>query len=179
MTDSIRHPGPDADGHYFWPNAAPSDANVRPSTATNLKVSGVALGHRRLSIIDVTGSAQPLGNEDNRIQIVFNGEIYNYAELRVQLINAGHKFRTEGDTEVIVHLYEQYGLDFVTHLRGMFAGLIVDRLFIAWSTFSPRLIRLVDILYRLAICVCVRLFVRAEIQFFVNDRRSANRCMQL
>lgn len=115
MTDSIRHRGPDADGHYFWPSRGSQTSQV-----------GVALGHRRLSIIDVAGSAQPLGNEDNSVQIVFNGEIYNYLELRADLIRAGHQFRTDGDTEVIVHLYEQHGLDFVKFLRGMFALAIWD-----------------------------------------------------
>ena len=116
MTDSIRHRGPDADGHYFWPH--------RNSAAASSP--GVALGHRRLSIIDVAGSSQPQGNEDDTIQIVFNGEIYNYLELRADLIRAGHQFRTDGDTEVIVHLYEQHGLEFVQHLRGMFALAIWD-----------------------------------------------------
>ncbi len=115
MTDSIRHRGPDADGHYFWP--------TRDFRSDGI---GVALGHRRLSIIDVAGSAQPLGNEDGSIQITFNGEIYNYLELRADLVRAGHQFRTDGDTEVIVHLYEQYGLDFVKHLRGMFVLAIWD-----------------------------------------------------
>ncbi len=115
MTDSIRHRGPDADGHYSWPSRDTHDAHT-----------GVALGHRRLSIIDVAGSAQPLGNEDGSIQITFNGEIYNYLELRADLIRAGHQFKTDGDTEVIVHLYEQHGLDFVKHLRGMFALAIWD-----------------------------------------------------
>jgi len=115
MTDSIRHRGPDADGHYFWPSR-----EARSSS------TGVALGHRRLSIIDVAGSAQPLGNEDGSIQITFNGEIYNYLELRADLLRAGHQFRTDGDTEVIVHLYEEYGLDFVKHLRGMFVLAIWD-----------------------------------------------------
>lgn len=115
MTDSIRHRGPDADGHYFWPSRDVRSASM-----------GVALGHRRLSIIDVAGSAQPLGNEDGSVQIVFNGEIYNYLELRADLLRAGHQFKTDGDTEVIVHLYEQYGLDFVKHLRGMFALAIWD-----------------------------------------------------
>ncbi len=124
MTDTIRHRGPDADGHYFWPAGdTRSAANGRPSESPR---TGVALGHRRLSIIDVASSAQPLGNEDNSIQIVFNGEIYNYQELRTGLLNAGHQFRTGGDTEVIVHLYEQHGLDFVNHLRGMFALAIWD-----------------------------------------------------
>ena len=113
MTDAIQHRGPDAEG--FWRHEQESDH--RP---------GVALGHRRLSIIDVDGSAQPLCNEDGSIWIAFNGEIYNYQELRPNLLAAGHKFRTDGDTEVIVHLYEQYGLDFVDHLRGMFAIAIWD-----------------------------------------------------
>ncbi|MEZ6121931.1 MAG: hypothetical protein R3C49_02005 [Planctomycetaceae bacterium] len=113
MTDAIAHRGPDAEGHWM----VEQSGERRP---------GVALGHRRLSIIDVAGSAQPLGNEDNSIQIVFNGEIYNYRELREPLLAAGHRFRTDGDTEVIVHLYEQHGLDFVQHLRGMFALAIWD-----------------------------------------------------
>lgn len=119
MTGSLRHRGPDADGHYFWP----AGAGAGGAAATGLQV---ALGHRRLSIIDVAGSAQPLGNEDGTIQIIFNGEIYNYRELRPGLIARGHQFHTDGDTEVIVHLYEEYGLDFVQHLRGMFAMAIWD-----------------------------------------------------
>ena len=113
MTDAIQHRGPDAEGHLV----IDADGDSRP---------GVALGHRRLSIIDVSGSAQPLGNEDDSIQIVFNGEIYNYRELREPLVAAGHQFKTDGDTEVIVHLYEEYGLEFVQHLRGMFALAIWD-----------------------------------------------------
>ncbi|MCR9197236.1 MAG: asparagine synthase (glutamine-hydrolyzing) [Planctomycetaceae bacterium] len=113
MTDAISHRGPDADGQLHRPQATD-----RPT--------GVALGHRRLSIIDVAGSAQPMGNEDGSVQIVFNGEIYNYRELRDPLVQAGHQFRTDGDTEVIVHLYEEHGLEFVDHLRGMFALAIWD-----------------------------------------------------
>lgn len=112
MTDAIRHRGPDAEGHWF-------------TGSGNRNSAGVSLGHRRLSIIDVGGSAQPMGNEDGSIQIVFNGEIYNYQELRQQLVGS-HQFRTDGDTEVIVHLYEEHGLDFVQHLRGMFALAIWD-----------------------------------------------------
>lgn len=126
MTDSIRHRGPDADGYYFWPVNSNTNLSRGTKLSTNQQVKGVALGHRRLSIIDVVGSAQPLGNEDNSVQIVFNGEIYNYRELREELINAGHQFRTDGDTEVIVHLYEEYGLEFVKQLRGMFALAIWD-----------------------------------------------------
>ena len=114
MTHSIRHRGPDADGHFESP--------LTPESSR----CGVALGHRRLSIIDVDGSAQPLSNEDGRVQLIFNGEIYNYRELRPKLQAAGHVFRTDGDTEVIVHLYEEFGLDFVSHLRGMFVLAIWD-----------------------------------------------------
>ncbi|MFO1002417.1 MAG: asparagine synthase (glutamine-hydrolyzing) [Planctomycetaceae bacterium] len=127
MTDSIRHRGPDADGHYFSPvlDSRPSIGS-RTAESPTASSPSVALGHRRLSIIDVAGSVQPLGNEDGSVQIVFNGEIYNYLELRADLLRAGHQFRTDGDTEVIVHLYEQHGLDFVKHLRGMFALAIWD-----------------------------------------------------
>ena len=113
MTDAIQHRGPDAEGHWF----VEQSGDQRP---------GVALGHRRLSIIDVEGSPQPRGNEDGSIQIIFNGEIYNYKELRESLLTAGHEFATHGDTEVIVHLYEEYGVDCVQHLRGMFAFAIWD-----------------------------------------------------
>lgn len=86
----------------------------------------VGLGMRRLSIIDLEGGMQPIYNEDNTIRTVFNGEIYNFRELRKDLINAGHKFRTEGDTEVIVHAYEEYGENFATYLNGMFAIALHD-----------------------------------------------------
>ncbi len=112
MTDAISHRGPDAEGHLYVERTQQSP--------------GVGLGHRRLSIIDVAGSRQPLGNEDGQIQIVFNGEIYNYRELRADLVQRGHTFATDGDTEVIVHLYEEYGLEFVQHLRGMFAFAVWD-----------------------------------------------------
>jgi len=112
MTDAIRHRGPDAEGQAL--SGAGTDSSA-----------GVALGHRRLSIIDVDGSAQPMSNEDGTVSLIFNGEIYNYRELREGL-TANHQFRTTGDTEVIIHLYEEYGLDFVEHLRGMFALAIWD-----------------------------------------------------
>ncbi len=86
-----------------------------------------AIGMRRLSIIDVAGGHQPLSNENGTIWIVFNGEIYNHAELRQGLEQRGHRYRTNSDTETIVHLYEEYGRDCVTHLRGMFAFAIWDR----------------------------------------------------
>ena len=84
------------------------------------------LGHRRLSIIDLAASVQPMSNEDGTVWIVYNGEVYNFVELRQELLARGHQFRTAGDTEVIVHLYEEYGPDCVTRLRGMFAFAIWD-----------------------------------------------------
>lgn len=107
MTDVIVHRGPDDSG--FWTDR------------------GVGLGFRRLSIIDLAEGHQPLCNEDEQVWIVFNGEIYNYKELRKLLVDRGHQFRTNSDTEVIVHLYEEYGEDCVKMLRGMFGFVIWDR----------------------------------------------------
>jgi asparagine synthase (glutamine-hydrolysing) len=84
------------------------------------------IGHRRLSIIDLAASVQPMSNEDGTVWIVYNGEVYNFAALRRDLIARGHRFRTSGDTEVLVHLYEEFGADCVTRLRGMFAFAIWD-----------------------------------------------------
>jgi len=106
MCDAIVHRGPDDSGYFVAP--------------------GVALGMRRLSIIDVAGGQQPIGNEDGSIQVVFNGEIYNHHELRRGLVARGHRFRTRSDTETIVHLYEEIGEDFVLRLRGMFAIALWD-----------------------------------------------------
>jgi len=107
MADSIAHRGPDDDGYYF---------------------SGqIGLGFRRLSIIDLAGGHQPLSNEDGTVWIVFNGEIYNYQDLREDLLKKGHVFRTKTDTEVIVHLYEEYGEAGIQSLRGMFAFAIWDQ----------------------------------------------------
>jgi asparagine synthase (glutamine-hydrolysing) len=111
MTDVLRHRGPDDRGTY---RQQYSDG------------SGIGLGHRRLSIIDVDGGRQPIANEDGTVWIVFNGEIYNYLELRDDLIARGHRFSTNSDTETIVHLYEQYGVDCLARLRGMFAFAIWD-----------------------------------------------------
>jgi len=115
MNAAIRHRGPDSDGFY-----------VRP---------GIGLAMRRLAIVDLHTGDQPLSNEDGSVWIVFNGEIYNYPSLRPELEKRGHVFRTHSDTEAIVHLYEEYGLECVQHLRGMFAFAIWDekrrRLFIA------------------------------------------------
>ena len=113
MCDAIRHRGPDDDGCF-------ADASA-------------GLGMRRLSIIDLTGGHQPLANEDGSCTIVFNGEIYNYAELRTRLQQRGHQFRTAADTEVILHLYEERGEACVQELNGMFA-------FAIWDTRRRRLL---------------------------------------
>ena len=117
MTESLRHRGPDEDGYHScgYRDRPPYQA-----------VPGVALGHRRLSIIDVDSGSQPMSNEDDTVWIVFNGEIYNHASLRNRLHGAGHQFRTECDTEVIVHLYEDEGTDCFRYLNGMFAIAIWD-----------------------------------------------------
>ena len=120
MTDAIAHRGPDDQGHLIiQSNTKGSIINGRPSP-------GVALGFRRLSIIDLATGHQPLGNEDGTVQIVFNGEIYNYQQIRHRLEGAGHTFRTQTDTETIVHLYEDLGLGCFEHLNGMFAMAIWD-----------------------------------------------------
>ncbi len=107
MCGVIRHRGPDDQGAWLG--------------------DGVALGMRRLSIIDLAGGHQPIFNEDESILVVFNGEIYNYQELKEELRARGHHFRTNSDTETIVHAYEEYGDDCVKHLRGMFTFALWDR----------------------------------------------------
>ena len=106
MTDALAHRGPDGDGFY-----------------TN---THVALGHRRLAIIDRDGGVQPMANETGTVWVVFNGEIYNHRELRRQLIAKGHRFASVCDTEVIVHAYEEYGTDCVSRFEGMFAFAVYD-----------------------------------------------------
>ncbi|MBZ0309403.1 MAG: asparagine synthase (glutamine-hydrolyzing) [Anaerolineae bacterium] len=107
MNETIHHRGPDSDGYYLQP--------------------GVALAMRRLSIIDVAGGDQPIYNEDGTLAIVFNGEIYNFPELRKTLVSLGHEFQTNSDTECIVHAYESWGDDCLTHLNGMFAFALWDK----------------------------------------------------
>jgi len=117
MTDVLRHRGPDDGGFYS------SQYQLDPPYEA---VPGVALGFRRLSIIDVAGGHQPMSNEDDSVWVIFNGEIYNFPELRNRAEGSGHKFRTRSDTETIVHLYEDEGLDCFRHLNGMFAIAIWD-----------------------------------------------------
>jgi asparagine synthase (glutamine-hydrolysing) len=124
MTESISHRGPDDEGYY---------------------VSGpVGLGFRRLSIIDLGGGHQPMSDSDLNVWVIFNGEIYNFKELRQQLESYGHVFRTSSDTEVIVHGYKQWGEDVFNHLKGMFGLAIWDairrRLIIARDPFGIKLV---------------------------------------
>src|SRR5436189_1926471 len=106
MNKALLHRGPDEGGAHI-------DGSL-------------GFGHRRLSIVDVASGQQPMCNEDGTVWITFNGEIYNYAALREELLEKGHLFRTSSDTEVIVHLYEEDGEECVSKLRGMFAFAIWD-----------------------------------------------------
>jgi asparagine synthase (glutamine-hydrolysing) len=106
MSETLIHRGPDSDGTYA--------------------ADGIALSARRLAIIDLQTGDQPVGNEDGRIQVIQNGELYNYQELRRDLERRGHRFATQGDTEVLVHLYEEHGTAFLDRLRGMFAIALWD-----------------------------------------------------
>ncbi|MEK6543186.1 MAG: asparagine synthetase B, partial [Elusimicrobiota bacterium] len=106
MNSRLIHRGPDDAGYFQSP--------------------GVNLAMRRLKVIDLSGGAQPIFNEDKTVVVVFNGEIYNYRELRQELLAGGHRFVTDSDTEVLVHLYEASGLEMARCLRGMFAFAIWD-----------------------------------------------------
>ena len=120
MNDRIMHRGPDGEGYYI-------DGDI-------------AFGHRRLSIIDLSTGDQPIYNEDNSVVTVYNGEIYNYVELRSELESLGHEFKTKSDTEVLVHGYEEWHTDLPKHLRGMFAFAIYDKnrneIFLARDNFG-------------------------------------------
>ena len=109
MTETIKHRGPDDTGYY--------------------QKGPVGLAMTRLSIIDLEGGSQPIGNERGTVWVVFNGEIYNHLVLREELLKAGHSFKTRSDTEVLVHAYEEYGDAFVSKLRGMFAFALWDSTF--------------------------------------------------
>ena len=146
MSAVIGHRGPDGSGIYVC--------------------GELGLGHRRLSIIDLDGGAQPISNEDDTVQVVFNGEIYNFVELREELRRFGHVFKTRSDTEVIVHAYEQWGLDSVTRFNGIFA-------FALWDARKKQLLLARDHLgvkplyYALA---AGRLLFGSEIKCLLQDR---------
>jgi asparagine synthase (glutamine-hydrolysing) len=106
MNNTLRHRGPDEEGYYC--------------------ATDIGLAMRRLAIIDRAGGQQPISNEDESVWIVFNGEIYNHPELRAELLKRNHQFNTRSDTEVILHLYEDYGAECVQRLDGMFAFAIYD-----------------------------------------------------
>jgi asparagine synthase (glutamine-hydrolysing) len=140
MGDTIIHRGPDDYGCYSG--------------------KGIVMGMRRLSIIDVEGGHQPIANEDNTVWVVFNGEIYNFQMLRAELEDCGHVFRNNSDTEVIVHLYEEVGLEFVGRLRGMFAIAL-------WDSTRSRLVLARDRLGKKPLYVCEepdRLLFASEIK---------------
>ncbi|MDQ3472246.1 MAG: asparagine synthase (glutamine-hydrolyzing), partial [Acidobacteriota bacterium] len=122
MCERMTHRGPDSEGL--------------------MTTTGVALGMRRLAIIDLQAGEQPATSEDGQISVILNGEIYNYREIRSELEKRGHRFRSESDTEVLPHLYEEYGTEMVNHLNGMFAFAVWDarhrRLFIARDRFGEK-----------------------------------------
>src|ERR1700694_3564161 len=110
MAAALRHRGPDEEGFLAGDARAP----------------GLALGMRRLSIIDLAGGHQPVWNESRDVAVVFNGELYNYRELRERLALCGHHFVTQSDTEILVHAWEEWGEESLTELRGMFAFALLD-----------------------------------------------------
>ena len=111
MCDAIEHRGPDDDGMLVQEVGACT----------------VSMGMRRLAIIDTASGKQPISNEDDSVVVVYNGEIYNFQQLRQRLIKKGHTFQSTSDTEVLVHLYEEHGDALVDELHGMFAFAILDR----------------------------------------------------
>ena len=122
MGAAIQHRGPDGAGVFIGDD--------------------IGLAHVRLSVVDLAGGAQPLANEDGKVVVAYNGEIYNHAELRAELIAHGHRFRTTCDTEVIVHGYEQWGQDMLHRFNGQFSFALYDRrdrsVFLARDRFGVR-----------------------------------------
>lgn len=153
MNDALVHRGPDDEGAFDAPH--------------------VALAMRRLSIIDPAGAAQPLLNQAGWLSLVFNGEIYNYRELREELVAQGHVFRTEGDGEVILGLYERDGLGFVHRLRGMFAIALwdarVERLVLARDRMGEKPLYLVERGQTLTFASEMKALLRAGIVDFALD----------
>ena len=146
MRDTMSHRGPDEQGHYLKDR--------------------IGFGHQRLSIIDLTSGQQPLCNEDGTVWITYNGEIFNFESLRHRLLQKGHLFKTQCDTEVIVHLYEEYGPDCVKQLRGQFA-------FAIWDERQQRLMLARDRLGILPLSYAVdqgRLIFASEIKAILQDR---------
>lgn len=146
MTNSLIHRGPDGFGYVGlqpYGNGADVKQFERTKNIKSIPIeSKVIFGHRRLSIIDVNGTPQPLKNEDGTVWVTFNGEIYNYKELAKDLARKGHIIREAGDTEILVHLWEEYGEAMLHHLNGMFAFAIYDSkrdiLFLARDRFGEK-----------------------------------------
>jgi asparagine synthase (glutamine-hydrolysing) len=107
-TDRLIHRGPDSNGLWVHPQ------------------SHVGLGHTRLSVVDLEHGEQPIANENDRIHAVVNGEFYGYQEVQMELMRKGHKFRTNSDSEILLHLYEDHGLEALSYLRGEFAFILWD-----------------------------------------------------
>src|SRR5690349_975799 len=119
MCAAIVHRGPDGDGYYV-------NTGTDSVSAGRIPPSSIGLGMRRLAVVDLVTGQQPIHNEDRTVWVVFNGEIYNYRELREELERRGHRFYTKSDTETIVHAYEEWGLDAFVRLRGMFGIAVWD-----------------------------------------------------
>ena len=134
LTDQLNHRGPDGSGHWLGKTA---DQRFQ-----------VGLGHRRLSIIDIAGGAQPMWSTDGDVVVTFNGEIYNYVELREELQSLGHAFHTTCDTEVLIEAYRRWGDEALSRFRGMFAFALFDvsrqRLLLARDPFGKKPLFVVD-----------------------------------
>lgn len=152
MTWAIRHRGPDDSAHEFGSGCKSSDDSLM----------SVALGFRRLRIIDLEGAKQPLKNEDKSLWLIFNGEIYNFVELRKEMLARGHRFSSDGDGEVVLHLFEEYGTGCFSFLNGMFAIAL-------WDSRNNRLILARDRLGKKPLYFCQqydRLLFASELKCF-------------